>query len=288
MPRPVALHLLLAACIAMCGCIRLSPDESLALHHKKSVDVARGVGRLHWMHAGTLSVSIVRDDGSADDPFCSTIIEKSASPLSIDPSFPGVKSAAGRPVTLRYCADRDGTDSCVDVEWVPVPSISSELRSVPLLLLYPIWGLPRDLVDVPMTGLRRLGFADDTGISDTDPATPIILFTGASIGAVAGATLVILCVSPTAVAIPLAVVAGAAGGVLGLVAGMNVSFVAGDVGRFLADNVQVPLLRSGIDSEDYFPNWKFGVHRPVVTAGDEAASWRAVSMRFVVPPPSPH
>ncbi|MDX1973627.1 MAG: hypothetical protein SFY68_13945 [Candidatus Sumerlaeia bacterium] len=120
-------------------------------------------------------------------------------------------------------------------------------------LEYAVLDLPRDLIDLPLTDLRRLGFADlDTGIEDDDPATPITLDVGTGLGAagtVAG--LIVL-----GVAFPYALVGILPGAFLGLTAGMNASFIIGDVGAFVKENFQVPLLRGGVDDEDYFPHWR--------------------------------
>ncbi len=118
-------------------------------------------------------------------------------------------------------------------------------------------GFPLDLVDVPFTCLRRLGFADlDTGVNDEDPATPLTIFASTGVGGVGAVALA----GALGVAFPFSLLAVIPGAIVGLVAGMNISFVIGHIGYFIKEQFQVPLLRSGYDSEEYFPNWRYVLH----------------------------
>lgn len=73
--------------------------------------------------------------------------------------------------------------------------------------------------------------------------------------------------------IPVLVVSAPAGFLVGYFVGAVTSPYVGPICHAFVGLPQIYLLRHGIASMDYFPNWKFVVHRPVVTAVGEETVW---------------
>lgn len=72
--------------------------------------------------------------------------------------------------------DSKGAFREIDVKWVRVPKevhYTLRRRSPLTHLSYPLWGLPLDLLDVPITGMRQLGFMGATGPWQQRPASGI-------------------------------------------------------------------------------------------------------------------
>ena len=277
--------------LALSGCVKLTPEEQALLNVREpegtssSERAVNSQSRLRALIAPSTGyrAEVVDASGSVigtmDRP-----ANLSARRVSlVNPTELGIESEEYPELLVRYTPMPPGMGTSFEVTWKlePPRAVAGERRSKFLVATYPLWGLPRDLIDAPCTGLRRLGFADKgTGVTDNDPATPITLDTGAAVGAIGSCILVYALLAPAWYAIPVAVVALPVGGAAGLVVGMNVSFIIGPTGRLLAKNVQTPLLRSGIDSVDYFPNWKFVAHRPTVS-GDAEHTWKATSCKTV-------
>lgn len=142
-----------------------------------------------------------------------------------------------------------------------VAHTGSRRRSVFAVATYPVWGLPRDLLDAPWTAVRRhRWFRRPSRISSPNP--PTAMFMGVSAVAIATGTAVFAftAVSPVALAIPVALAGVPAGLLGGYGAGVAAEIAVVATTRY----VEVPLLRSGISSEHYFPNWKFIAHAPVL------------------------
>ncbi|MEO8377966.1 MAG: hypothetical protein ABI579_09875 [Candidatus Sumerlaeota bacterium] len=167
-------------------------------------------------------------------------------------------------------------DPPVRTHWVALPKTVQyklEKRSPLLFLTYPIYGLPQDLLDAPITALRRLGFADNNGGLDaTRASTQICIFGSAAVGCVGAVALTVACVSFPWV-IPAVVLAVPCGVVFGGIFGIDLSMGVFDLFNFAIAKPQNYLLRSGINSEDYFPNWKFAAHKPVITSQSEERVW---------------
>lgn len=272
--------LALCCLLSLAGCVTLSPEEAATLYHKPDAYTVESRA-LRWMNyhyngdyherashqqrwlctEGARPVRRLLRASSVDNRRFIIHPDK-----FLDLPEQSV-------VQIVYEVVEEDDFDAILVEWHRVPSeytTTLTRRSRGLLYTYPLWGFPRDVLDVPWTKMRRLGFADETGILDEDPATPLTITAGAVVGAAGAAGIVLLSVSPASVAIPIAVVALIPGALAGGFAGMLFTLVEGDMGRSASDYVQVPLLRSGIDSEDYFPNWKFIAHRPVMEKiGDE-------------------
>lgn len=155
-------------------------------------------------------------------------------------------------------------------------------RSVLAMALYPLVGLPRDLLDAPITGLRRLHFDHcHTMKGDGDgPANPLLAIAGALfVLAPFALWFAVYKVAPSAVA---GYILGGVAALLSLpvllLLWIYVLMAVGPVFRFVVCMPQTVLLRSWIDSEDYFPNWKFIAHDPQAVAGprDVPTEWRVL------------
>lgn len=143
---------------------------------------------------------------------------------------------------------------------------------------YPIIGLPRDLVDAPFTQLRRWGFGDHISPAGGDRFAPPVLLI--PVGAIAVTVLATQAVYQALSPAWLAVVAATGTAIVVLpaaaIVAVNLAFGWRVFYGATVSTPQVLLLRSGIDSEDFFPNWKFVVHDPQAVAGprQELTEWR--------------
>jgi hypothetical protein len=164
--------------------------------------------------------------------------------------------------------------SAFDVRWVAVPAnwrVQKRVRSWWLLASYPLWGLPRDLIDAPMTLAWRAGALG----SNYDKVTTVDATVGIAtvVCTTAGGPLLALhAISPLAVAIPVAVVAAPAGFVVTGVIVLNCWMLSNHVREGLIRPCQTALLRGGIRSLDYFPNWRFIVWDRRAVAREGGAS----------------
>ncbi|CAN5431792.1 hypothetical protein BH09SUM1_BH09SUM1_04600 [soil metagenome] len=163
--------------------------------------------------------------------------------------------------TIRYVSENSEESSEALVHWTKVPesgAFESKLRSPWLLIAYPMIGLPRDLLDAPWTAIRRTHFDLNEGGMES-PAAGI----GILVGAMGAPVICLIAITPLWVAIPAAIVSIIPGGYVGLLAGAILSNAIEAGFDLFERGIEVPVMRSGVDSLDYFPNWKFLIHRPI-------------------------
>ncbi|MCB2155169.1 hypothetical protein KQI84_09800 [bacterium] len=158
-----------------------------------------------------------------------------------------------RPAVVRYLVSWARFDVMDDPPGPPI-------RSWWMATTYPAWGLWRDILDAPVTFLRRGGFDENHGLKNA-AETPVmvglfLILGGCTIGAPVAAAVLI---SPWWVAVPAAIVALPIGALTGFTLGVWYTLATGPLFRLLVDPPQNHLLRGGVDSKDYFPNWRFGV-----------------------------
>ena len=291
---------LIALPLLTVGCLKPTRDELRAQYHKRGAITAERrfasqfrpperVPLFDQIRLRTgLRVLLIEIDGAPIPPQHLPLLNKERwSTANYRPANLAYLPTGAESIRLRYIVSKGSEESTYEIEWElarPIAGVRYQTRSAARLMTYPVWGLPRDLIDLPFTGARRLGFADGGGPDDEDPARKIAVNGAAGVGLIAAPTLVILAVSPVAVAIPLAFVAMPVGMIAGGIVGLWVTNSFVSVGRGTSDLLQVPLLRGGIDSEDWFPNWKFGAMRPVVTYGDGPRMWRVVNVERIRTP----
>lgn len=285
----------LAAVLMASGCVRLTPTEELALRHNTRTWTRDGSlqGNVRFLVRGApgfgdrfrpeLRVFVLDDAATSATLLVHGSDKRSDSVL---PShYQGVAPEATALRVLYFVESRNSRRAIV-ADWQKLPeakTINYERRSPLLTASYPLWGLPRDLLDVPFTMARRLGYGDSLEPGDLDP-TDHYFMAGAGIGGATAAVLWALsAVSPPGAAIVVAVFAGSGAMALGMHFAPLVTEPVGGLGRLIGDRIERPLLRAGVHSTDYFPNWRFVVHRPVVTLGDGPAQWRVVDFEHVDP-----
>lgn len=174
----------------------------------------------------------------------------------------------------------------MEIEWsrkLQKETVGFKMRSPLHVITYPVWGLPLDVLDAPFTFSRWLGFTDNLELflADKDPAGGILAVGGGLLGVAIGAGTILYFVSPAAVAIPLAIVVGGTLGVMGLFGGTIIANDVFDFHREVCQKFQVPVLRSGIDSEDYFPMWKFRANEPYLKLSEKPSEWAPASIQIL-------
>ncbi|MCB2155811.1 hypothetical protein KQI84_13085 [bacterium] len=169
------------------------------------------------------------------------------------------------------------------VSWVGIPTDRAAAQEGLPAITYPLWGLPRDLLDAPITFLRRCGF--DRLLDPIPVENPRVAYwvsLGAVIGiAAAGPAAFLFAVTPwymfmgttLMVIFPSSVAVGAVAAFITRTA-LEFGF------QSFINPLQVGALRGGVDSEDYFPNWKFGVRRErTLPSGAGEIRWVVTDIR---------
>lgn len=274
--------LLLAGACTGC-CVSLTPLEERALITERGGRTALYRYELNSSQCEPLQV---RAELLIEDQILSSTLQGKGYGFDKVPGpvdFP-VETKDGNVARLRYCASMPkGETREFEVLWLRLPEkVTYKLRqrSWGRVASYPALGLPLDLVDIPFTMFRRLGFMDgDTGKTAHRSATGLWVGSWTAAGLVWPAWLIYTTVTPAVVMIPLVVIAVPVGGLIGFNIGAGSSFFLGGVCEVLIGTPQVHLLRHGIRSEDYFPNWKFVAHRPVVTPVGESTVWVVEEVR---------
>lgn len=160
-------------------------------------------------------------------------------------------------------------------------TLVSQRRHPIYLITYPLWGLWRDLLDVPFTALNRTGYGTvGEAEGGADSLVPTTWFM-----AIAGGVLVF------ALGWGVNILAGLVISALGLLVAFVVAFLGYFAYGYVGHPVQTALLRSGVDhayikpgvnesevvavstwagidrevrrirAYAFFPNWRYGVHR---------------------------
>lgn len=293
------------------GCVALPVESRLLLRDERPVETYERLGK-HRITAPRFRF-ICENEGSArwrwnvevnsDAEYFATRYSEKVEPdayRSIETSWKGVipltppnTLSNSESTYLRIEWQRfDGAaweSACVKVDWVRVSTrvsyaICGRVRSRWLMLTYPAWGLPRDLLDAPVTLLRRLNFQEEflDDPSKVQLRSAEVLLGGAVVGL---PLLVYSSTSPASAATVLTILAVPAGVGVGVVIGVCYLVAAPLVFREAVMPAQNAMLRCGIDSLDYFPNWKFLVwDRRAVLREGAPTQWVIEGVRFVEPP----
>jgi len=226
--------------------------------------------------------------------------------------------------TLHVLVDREGAPQqrfdvdvqLDDVQIALAPRVEERSRATWLAVTYPLWGLPRDLVDAPLTGLNRFGLGKIyDGQLFEEPLPPVIGLYGASsvVGLIVGAGWGFHEAGHHYMQAYLYSTGGfIAGGALGFgaVAALDAAWGA------IVNPLQVGLLRTGVDGEyvkttsprieidgewseadirqydtllrshAIFPNWKYVVNERTVSAptGEDVVPVRTITKLEIVKP----
>ncbi|MCB2155810.1 hypothetical protein KQI84_13080 [bacterium] len=143
----------------------------------------------------------------------------------------------------------------------PVPRSNVSERDFWWKATYVTWGLPRDILDAPITLMRRDGFDAFGGPQRLCGDDTMVTFVAFDIALTIAVPIVIAAtVTPLYVGIPLAALGFATATWAAIFVTSYVKQLSSILFQRIINPLQTAALRGGVDSEDYFPNWKFGVH----------------------------